>query len=129
MRKLAPMIIVSSLAFAGAAFAADNTGSPTVAPNTTNAQSNSYSDKSNAASGTNAPMTEEAKAKAEANYAKMKAKKKMKKDGMSHDTTTHSTPSSAGMMGTSTSTAPTPIPSPGSSDASKVNSTTGSSGK
>ncbi len=128
MRKLAPMIIISSLALAGGAFAADNTGSPTVAPNTTNAQSNSYSDKSNAASGTNAPMTEEAKAKAEANYAKMKAKK-MKKDGMSHDTTTHSTPSSAGTMGTSTSTAPTPIPSPAPSDASKVNSTTGSSGK
>lgn len=127
MRKLAPMIIVSSLAFAGAAFAADNTGTPTVAPNTNNPQGNSYSDKSNTAKGTNAPMTEEAKAKAEADHARMmKGKKKMKKDGMSHDRT----PSSpAGTMGTSTSTAPTPIPTPSTSDAAKVNSTTGASGK
>ena len=120
MRKIAPMIIASSLAFAGAAFAADNTGSPTVSPNTANPQGNSYSDKSPIAKGTNAPMDDTAKAKAEADHDKMKAKKKMKAD-KSLDTTTSTT---SGM----TSPAPATTPAPGTTPSGSAAATTGKNG-
>lgn len=131
MRKLAPMILISSIAFAGAAFAhdtaTDKNGQPTVSANTPNPQGTSYSDKSSIAKGTNAPMTDADKAKAEADHDKMKAKKKhmaRKDKSMPADTTT---------MGT-TSTAPAPAQTSegvtaGSTGAIRDNSTTGKTGQ
>jgi len=80
MRKLAPMILISSIAFAGAAFAADTDkyGQPTVSPNTQATQGMSHADKSNTSPGTNAPMTEADKAKADADHAKKKSMKSAK---------------------------------------------------
>jgi uncharacterized protein (DUF2345 family) len=141
MRKLAPMILMTSIAFAGAAFAADTdkvTGSPTVSPNTSNPQGTSYSDKSNTAKGTNAPMDDTAKAKAEADNDKKLAKKKMAKAPKHMDTTlpsdTTSVPSTT-MSSPSTSLnspAGIPAPAPGTSsgtNAAADNSITGKSGK
>jgi type IV secretory pathway TrbL component len=66
MRKLAPMFITTSIlalaagnVLANDMSSTDKTGSPTVSSNT-NKQPLSYSDKSNSAKGTNAPMRDNA---------------------------------------------------------------------
>src|SRR5206468_1071018 len=83
MIKLASMVVASSLALAGAAFANDTARSPSVSPNTDNPQGTSYNDKSNTAKGTNAIADDTAKAKAEARHD---AKKSTKVKKAKHDT-------------------------------------------
>ena len=152
MLKLAPMFIMSSMvAFAGAAFAADTTGSPTVTPNTTNPQGLSYSDKSNTSTGTNAVMNEKDKATATMEDDKKAARKSMKKAKTHNNTTKNmdstvqsdtsmgttmtapSTPMGTSSMGTTSSLpAPTVARDPGTSsgtNAAAVNSTGGKSGQ
>lgn len=155
MRKLAPMIVLTSLfAFSGATFAAsttDKVGNPTVTPNTTNPQGLSYSDKSNTSTGTNAAMDDKTKATAAMEEDKKMDKKKMKKakadakidtnvqSGMTMgSTSTHSGAAThSGTMNSGTSTtgsgaapvAPAPGTTTGGTNAAAVNSTTGKSGQ
>jgi len=132
MRKLAPMILISSIAFAGAAFAADTDklGNPTVSPNTMNTQGMSHADKSNMSTGTNAVMTEEDKAKADADHAKKKAMKSTKHMNKT-DKAYKTVPAETTTMGT-TSTAPAPVTqgdTAGITPAIRDNSTTGKNGQ
>lgn len=134
MRKLAPMILISSIAFAGAAFAADTDklGNPTVSPNTNSTQGMSHADKSNMSTGTNATMTEEDKAKADADHAKKKAMKSTKHMNKTDKTynTDKTVPAETTTMGT-TSTAPavTQGETTGITPAIRDNSTTGKNGQ
>lgn len=139
MKKLATILAATTFAAAGAAFAADNTGSPTVPKNSLNNNEQSYSDKSNTAKGTNAPMNDKAAAENEA--AGAKKHKKAKAKAKAHDDTTVGT--TAGTIAPDTGTvseqrmkaqadigsgttpaAPTPA-----NRASTVNDTQGQSGR
>jgi hypothetical protein len=93
--KLTQLVMATSLALAGTAFAADNTGSPTVPRNTTD-QGTSYSDKSTTAKGSNANMDNTSTSGAPATTNTTHAKKKAKKAKV--DTSTSSSTS----LGTST---------------------------
>ena len=126
MIKIASMVLASTFALAGSAFAADNTGSPTVSKNATNSPDLSYSDKSNAATGTNAPMNDDAKAAAEVQAPKKMHKPMKAKSSTTTSTTTprDTTMGSEGSLGTG---APSPAPVSGATSSS-VNDTTGKSG-
>jgi hypothetical protein len=131
MRKLAPMLIATTVAFAGAAFAVDTdkaTGSPTVSPNTANPQGQSYTDKSNTAAGSNAPMDDQSKALADSQHDKKVMKKKAKK--VKHDTTLDDRAVITAPADSSIAAAPAAPSAPvAGSKAATDNSTTGKTGQ
>ena len=126
MIKIASMVLASTFALAGTAFAADNTGSPTVSKNATSSPDLSYSDKSPIAKGSNAPMNDDAKAAADS-----QAPKKMHKHAKAKASTTTGTTArpdtTMGSEGTLDTGTPPTAPASGATSSS-VNDTTGKSG-
>ena len=128
MIKIASMVLASTFALAGSAFAADNTGSPTVSKNATNSPDLSYSDKSPIAKGTNAPMNDDAKAAAESQAPKKASKHaKVKAKAPTATDTTARPDTTMGSEGTLNTGTPPTAPASGATSSS-VNDTTGKSG-